>query len=103
MYGWWTAMGHVADCMALALMVRHRRRRAERVRLNRIRDAVDRSLSALKQPDGSPTSCSDRGVAPPTFASVAASPAGSAVRCRRRVVLSASSLSTTLGPGWRFQ
>ncbi len=103
MVWWWIAMGSsVAACLALVPV--YGRRRAERARLDMIRARVEASLSELlKQPDGSPTSCGDRGVAPPTFASAAASPAGSAVRCRRRVVLGDPSLSTTLGPGWRFQ
>lgn len=49
----------------------------------------------FKQPDGSPgTGVVD----PPTSDSV--SPLGSAVRCRRRVVLSAPDLGTALPAGW---
>lgn len=88
---WW--MGLVAAVAALPIVVRLCRRRAERQRIDRIRVAVECSLSALKQPDGSPRS----GVVdPPTSDSV--SPSGSAVRPLRRVVLGVLDLGTTLAP-----
>lgn len=109
----WISMGTLAAA-CLALVPVYGRRRAERARLDMIRARVEASLSellkhdlpvtpffsdGLKQPDGSPGT----GVgAPPT--SDSASPSGSAVRCRRRVVLGdPRTLSTTLAPGWRFQ
>lgn len=117
---WWIAMGLAAAVLALPC-VRLRRRRAQRVRLDLIREQVERSLSALslpvfsgtsvvqlnpQQPDGSPDSRTDVEAAnPPTAsASVAASPSKSAVRRRRRVVLSdPADLSAALFPGWRLR
>jgi hypothetical protein len=96
MYGWCIAVGLAAAMLALPY-ARHRRRRAERVRLDCIRTAVDRSLSALETPDGTPALDSpDRGQALPRQPV----PSGP----RRRVVLSEpKALSATLSPGWRFQ
>jgi len=68
MFGWCIAVGPTAAILALTY-ARHRRRRAERLRLDRVRATVEVWLSALKQPDDSPT--------PPTTG---------VVRCSRRVM-----------------
>lgn len=91
---WWIATGLVAAVLALPLALRLLRRRAERVRIDRIKTAVDCSLSALKQPDGT------QALDPPTEGSL--SRRDCAVRPRRRVVLSANDLSTTLARRWRL-
>lgn len=107
---WWIAGCLAAAGLALA-SVRYRRRRAERVRLDRIRATVGRSLSAALTPayevPASPSSAGPRtpdgttDLEPPT--EISSPSRACAVRSRRRVVLSASDLSTTLRPGWRFK
>lgn len=92
---WWIATGLAAAVLALPFALRLLRRRAERLRIDRIRDAVERSLSALKQPDG--TSALD----PPTEGSL--SRRDCAVRPQRRVEFGVIDLNSTLAPDWRFQ
>jgi len=94
MHGWWIFMGCLAAAVSALASVHYRRRRAHRVRLDRIRATVEAWLSV---PDGTPQT--PRAVSPPRFGS---GPHLGAVR--RRVVLSDSrTLSTTLTSGWRFQ
>lgn len=110
MHGWWIAVGVLAAA-CLAPVPRHCRRRAERVRIGRIRAAIDLSLSAqtlphfsgtsapglnLKQPDD--TSPSN----PPTEGSLLSPTEDCVVRPRRRVVLGGPDLSTTLPSRWRL-
>ena len=110
---WWWAMGCLtAACLALA-SVRHRRRRAQRVRIDRIRELVDElPLSAALTPayevPASPSSAGPRtpdgttDLEPPT--EISSPSRACAVRPRRRVVLSASDLSATLAPPrWRLR
>lgn len=63
-----------------------------------VRGLLNDLSTPLKQLDGSPGGI--RIADPPTCG--AASPERTAVQRRRRVVLSASDLGTTLGPGWRM-
>ncbi len=120
MHGWWIFVGCLAAA-GLALASGHyRRRRARRLRIDLCRATVDGlSLSALALPHFSRTSAhelnleprtSPRSSTPPTEDNLsrtasprAAAKTGCDVRPRRRVVLSANDLSTTLGPGWRMQ
>ena len=107
MHGWWIVGVLVAAVLALAPRYTRGRHRRRRVALCRAR--VDASLSELNrelpffsngyiQPDSAQ---SGGVVAPPTFDSAPSGP--SAVRCRRRVVLDAPSLSATLSSGWRMR
>lgn len=84
---WWWIMGCFAAAGLALASIRLHRRRAERVRLDRIRATVDRSLSAtLKQPDGH--------VQPPTVT----------VRRRHRVGLGDPRLlGSILFSGWRMR
>lgn len=119
MNGWWIVGCLTAAVLALA-SVRYRRRRAERLRIGRIRAAVERSLSATLTPahevTASPSSAGPRTPDGTTALDTpdreqslpgGLSPTGPAGRlcrpARHRVVLSDGDLSATLGPGWRFQ
>lgn len=96
MHGWWVLMGAViVTAVAIApRLLRHHRRR---VQVDRVTEALSTWLPALKQPDDTTVLDSpDRGRALPLSRACA-------VRPRRRVVLSANDLSTTLAPGWRMQ
>lgn len=101
MYGWWFFMGCLAAA-GLALASGHyRRRRAERARIDLCRATVDEpQLSAPTTPIAH--EAAPHAAIGPKQPGVSRPPTGD-VRCRRRVVLSDPSLSTTLAPGWRLQ
>lgn len=110
---WWWAMGCLAAAGLALASVRYRRRRAERLRIDRIRAAVERSLSAVLTPAHEVTaSPSSAGPQPPDGTLALDSPdRGQALPRqpvpsgpRRRVVLSANDLSATLAPPrWRLR
>ena len=109
MHGWWIAVGILAAaCLALVSLNRHLQRRAERVRIDRIRAAIDLSLSAQTLPYFSGTSApelnlkqpDDLASNPPTEGSPLSLSEDCVVRPRRRVVLGGPDLSTALPPRW---
>lgn len=103
MHGWWIFMGCLTAAGSALASVHYRQRRARRVRIARVRATVEAWLSAPNPPVGEvPTLSSPTGPQQPDDSLIP--PTRGVVRCRRRVVLGdTSSLSITLGPGWRLR